>query len=452
MIEVAVIDTSAEARRRLAERIGEFQKEASVAHAVCPQINIKPLSVHELKFSTPPDIIIIGCHCLRQDLTEIATIKKVFTAARIIAELDSDTDNLVATEQMARLGVDDTITRGTSATEFFRKLILLHRNKKPQHAGTCIIVDSGKGGMGVTSLVAGLAEVCLESGKKVAVIDLDVETQDLSRFLQARPFVNENLDALLNQERPIVSDTIQQCAYQVWEGNDKFLFVPPPQQNLHSLDRRDSRIRTFLSFLEALDKIVDILIVDIAGIRGALREALIRVGDKILFTVQNDPASLFASIHALRGVCALTATIKDVILVENAHSRQGLPSDFLRDEIARQLRIEVGGISIITVPHCVRGGRWPASGGTLMSEGARPVQGALREIAETLNLIPRRLVESPKYLKVGDKLQKLRALLRRKRSSIEAPPLVQQLRQAEPLLTLPTPIHEDDLVEKAKVI
>ena len=64
-----------------------------------------------------------------------------------------------------------------------------------------ILVDAGKGGLCVTSVVAGLGDALAAHGKRVLTIDLDMETQDLSRFLQTRPFVNENLQLLLEEQR-----------------------------------------------------------------------------------------------------------------------------------------------------------------------------------------------------------------------------------------------------------
>ena len=53
-------------------------------------------------------------------------------------------------------------------------------------------------------------------GKRVILVDLDFETQDLSRFIQARPYINENLQTLIDQTAPVTSDTVKECLTKVW--------------------------------------------------------------------------------------------------------------------------------------------------------------------------------------------------------------------------------------------
>lgn len=386
MIEIVVVDVSAEARSKLAERISQFQREASASQAVCPLINVKPLSIHELKFHSSPDIVIMGRDCLRQDLTEVALIKKHFLKAKIIADLGVELDCLLIAEQMARFGVDDVLHDRTTAMDFFRKLILLHRAKKEITSGTLILVDSGKGGMGVTSIAAGMAEACMSFGKKVIVVDLDTETQDLSRFLQAKPYSNENLDAILDQEHPVLTQTVEQCLYKIWE-QETLTFVPPPNRSLYVNDARDSLVGIFLSFLESLDAISEIVIVDIAGLRGSLYHALLKVADKIVFVLQNDPASLFASVHTLKGILSVISSSKDLFLIENARASEGLPAGFISSELARKLNLPSPGLRLHSIVRCKHGARWPASGGTIYSQSTKSAQHSIVQLLDSMGLL-----------------------------------------------------------------
>ncbi len=52
MIEVAVVDVTAESRSRLNDRIASFHTAAAASQTVVPQLSIRPLSLQELKFSS----------------------------------------------------------------------------------------------------------------------------------------------------------------------------------------------------------------------------------------------------------------------------------------------------------------------------------------------------------------------------------------------------------------
>lgn len=386
MIEIAVVDSSAEARNRLAERIISFQKEMQRSQPVCPQVSLRPVSLQELAFSSSPDICVVGSDCLTSDLVEIATIRKHIPEAKLIAECNRDHQSFVIIEQMARLGIDDTISPSTTAEEFFRKLILLHKRSKPKRQGKLVVVDSGKGGVGVTSIVAAMAEILVRSGKKVCVVDLDSQTQDLTRFLQVRPAINENLDAILSQERSTVREFVEQAIFSVW-NSESFVLVPPATVQLNGLQPRSPQLRSFLSFIEQLDIIFDIVLIDIAGIRGAVHQSLIRVADKVIFVSNPEPASIYSTIQLVQEALRISPHPEDINLIHNCVAPRIMPVIASQNELCRATQLKKENIFPIAVPFVHQAARWPASGTTMISGTKGQIEKVITKALQSFGLV-----------------------------------------------------------------
>jgi len=282
MIDILVVDTSAEQRARLCDRILALQSEVTRLTHAAPQVSLRPAAPQELAYLKQPDFVILGKGFLTEDLVQIASVKKSFPESHIIAEVSKDLASFAVAEQMVRLGVDDMLSDEISAPDFFRKMILLGKKERTDSSGKLIVVDSGKGGTGVTTMVAALGEVLRSHGKRVCLIDLDTETQDLTRFLQVRPTVNENLSAVLEQGKAIVKECVDQILVSI-DGDSDLNIVTPPVFDLMTHDPRSQMIRTFLAVLEQLDTSFDVVIIDVAGLRGALQLALQRIADCYLY-------------------------------------------------------------------------------------------------------------------------------------------------------------------------
>src|SRR5262249_4760093 len=156
-----------------------------------------------------------------------------------------------------------TFRPDSSAAEFMRKLILHARSSQKSRSSRLIVVGSGKGGTGVTSTCAALAEAAIEFGKKAIVVDFDFATQDLSRFLQTRPFINENLRLLCDGHRPVTEEFVEHCLTPVWTDEHLYCLAPVAESDdVYNLDSRQAR--TFLSIFDILDSKFDVIFIDSA--------------------------------------------------------------------------------------------------------------------------------------------------------------------------------------------
>ncbi|MCO6430839.1 MAG: AAA family ATPase [Deltaproteobacteria bacterium] len=387
MLTIFVLDSSAESRNTLVSEVNALLNVEGPDRLLLPRISVVPGSKNDLKFRAAPDIVIIGSQLAAREMSEIAAVKKLLPTSAIIVRTGKELQNLSAIEQIARLGADDTFSESTGSFDFVRKIILLARKSHAAPGGKLIVIDSGKGGLGVTSLAAALGEVAADAQRRVALLDLDFETQDLARFLQSRPFVNEDLQHLLEQTRPISEETVSQCLIQVWSESDNLYCIPPAPLSDAVYDARSHYARALLSVMEMLDTSFDCIIVDAGNAPPSLLRPIYRTADHVVLVVSGDPACLYAASEKVARVRGLMSVNSELLMVENGAARKALESRIVRDEINRMCKLEEQNWLGQPVPYCRHSSRWPASGGTLASMGSRQVRAAISGLALKLGII-----------------------------------------------------------------
>lgn len=389
MINIVVVDTSAEARNRATNQLAGFLRAPEGDdRGLVPRAAVKPLSPYELKFHAAPDVCVIGEGLASTDPGEVARIRKLFPESILLVRLSAGALGLNTIDQFARLGADDVISDEVSPGEFLRKLVIFARRRHKERTGTLVLIDGAKGGVGVTSIAASLAEALSLRGKKVAVVDLDIETQDLSRFLQTRPFVNENLRMLLDGERPISDECVLQCIVPICEEETGFFCMPPPPESDDLHESCAEHARAFMSILEVLDEKFDYVVVDLGCVRGSLRKAFYRLADKLVFVTNNDPASLFASVDKVARSRSLLSAGAELRVLLNAGTVEGITPATLREEFKRGAGLEDSEWLGVGVPLCKYGKRWPGSGGTLASLPKGSLAKVFEQLLVELGLAP----------------------------------------------------------------
>lgn len=395
MLKLVVVDSTAQARNRIVRQFTEFLNADIKDLALIPRVTIKPLSPQELKFHAAPDICVVGDEIASREVTTLASIRKLLPDTPILVRLNSACDSLTAIENLAAMGADDTISENVSAIEFFKKVLILAKKRRHAKPGQLILVDSGKGGIGVTTVAAGLAEALMEGGRKVAVLDFDFESQDLARFLQTKPFINENLQLLFDQSRPITEEFVSQCLVPVWEEHPYLYCMPPIAESEDLYDVHASYSRMLLSILEIIDASFDSVVIDSGSARGALLKTLYRVADKVVFVVNNDPATLYACAERITRLKSMMAPNAELLVVENAAVKHGLPAHIMKREFSSAAKLDEREWFDGRLMFCRHGNRWPGSGDTIYSAGTRQMARALTAIGVRLKLIDAEFTELP---------------------------------------------------------
>ncbi len=381
MLKIIAVDASAEARTVLVDRLHQLLGAAGSALEILPRIDIQPRSLEELRFQDAPPVCVVGPLIIESQLPTIGSLRSKLPDSALVACLRSEHADLSTIEQLGRYGIDDTMTLATQPEEFLRKLVLLARRNKKAKSGKLILVDSGKGGLGVTTIAAALADALVSKEYSVTLVDFDFEGQALSRFLQCRPFLNESLQLLFERQRPVSEEFVEQCLTNLWQHGRGALSCMTPTPESEEIDAQSSNYaRVLLSVLEVLDSRSDFVIVDPGCVRGALLRTLYRVADKVVFVTSNDPAALYASTERFTKLRSLLAAGAEAILVSNAPTNRGLRSGSLVSEFNRSIGVRDTDWALTPIPYCAAGQRWPGSGLTLYSQGSRAARKAIDNV------------------------------------------------------------------------
>lgn len=379
-MQIYIVDSSADTRAQLHEQLSEFLRAERESHLL-PYLSLKAFAPEELKFQDAPSLCILGEGLAQRGISHIAQIRRQLPDARLLLVIPSGLETLAFVEEMTRAGVDDFITRRSTAFEILQKIVTRAQSEQKKSSGTLILIESGKGGLGTTSITAALGDELSELGKKTLIVDLDTETQDLCRFLQVKPFINENLQLILSGQRPPHAEFVAQCFLPVKEN---LFCLPPCPDNDALYEGRTAQVQTFFNVLRALDAEYDAIVVDTGSSRGSFLRSLYKVTDKVLFVVNNDPATLHASVDKVRKLKAMLSPGATISLVENNSTRYGLPRGVLAQELVRIAGMEAEAWTGVTLGMTREAAQWPASGYTLRGAGDKQITASLSKLASTL--------------------------------------------------------------------
>ena len=266
--------------------------------------------------------------------------------------------------------------------ELFRKIILLSHRFAQKRRAKIVLIDSAQGGLGATSLVAGLGEGSLVRRNHTAVLDFDLEGRDLSRYLQTKPYVNENLLMLLERRRPYSEDAVKQCAVAVWHDDNKLQCVPP----IPRAEFDHGHLRTMTQVIESLARSYDYILIDGGNTRGALRRALYSLSDRIILMLNNDPANLSPAVNRAVEIMNSKSLGSKLHIVTYSPFKYDLPLAAIKrhfletTDLASDVWVEA------PIPFSSRAHCWPASGRTIYSCGDSRLSNALDGLLTVLEI------------------------------------------------------------------
>jgi MinD superfamily P-loop ATPase len=361
MIELGIIDLSADGRRRIASLIEKWTWVSPDSRVSTPRVSITLLSPEEIRFNGSLDVCVIGSELIGCDAAYIHTIRQQLPGKLIMCVLTQEIYSFGLVEQLGRLGVDDVLLDSATSDEFFRRLVLLQRKITHKRRGRMVVVGSARGGVGCTFIAAALAEGYLTAGKRVCAVDCDVISQDLTRFLQVRPHVSEPLRLLVDQHRVVTSETVSECCVPVWEDEPNLVCVPPAAGQDESIFASARAARALIAIVEVLQTHHDVIVVDTAALPAVTTSALYQICDEAVFVANRDPAGAFAHRQELLLLSGCVRPDARISVVINDNSVACASVAVLRSEAFSV----PGRISrSVVIPRTPKASRWPCSGAT----------------------------------------------------------------------------------------
>ena len=425
MLKLAIIEDTAALRTELLNKIGRYLQSKIAGVEQIPKISLLPLAPTEARFNAEPDIVIIGESFASLKTSEIRDLKVQWPNAAIIVHINDLASKISSLSALAAMGVDDTLSSDASAAEFLSKLLIISRRVKRNKKGRMVLIDSGKGGLGVTTLTAALGEALFETGQKTLLVDFDSETQDLCRFLQARPFFNHNLQSLINEERPITAETVSDCLVPVWPGEENLYCMPPCQKE--DAVGNVNQTRALLSVLEVCDHLFDTVLVDIACLKGAALNTLYRVCDSVLYVISNDPAALYPAVARYKKISTLLPLNVSPRIIINAAKKNGLNTKILKTEFNIAANTEDSCWVNPVLYYSEKASRWPGSKLSLFSLSNASQRRAIKTTLANLSLISEP-DEYPRWLNFINKIASTALALPAPLKALPAPSLLRSLK------------------------
>jgi MinD-like ATPase involved in chromosome partitioning or flagellar assembly len=152
-------------------------------------------------------------------------------------------------------------------------------------------------------------------------------------------------------------------------------------------------VRSFISVIEQLDKIHDVVIIDVAGLRGSLQLALQRIADTYILVANLEVASVFSTIQAIQKVSD-TQSKNDFRILLNARTTQGLPRSLVQSEIIKSAELLNGQVLQSIIPFSQSLLSWPGSVGSMFLASGKKVEQALRSILIEIGYLEKEVAPS----------------------------------------------------------
>lgn len=368
MIRILIIDESAEIRNKIAETIQgaiaaenmhrffansqpsspsapslnvdqqehSYQPQASTlpikyagpcSTSRLPTISLRGCTYAEALLIKEAEIIITSAEFSRSEGVNLKILRKALPDILIAAIVNEGDFNLV--DNLLRQGIDEIIDSNISITTILKLVFKLQQRSKTPSLGKLILVDSPKGGVGVTTITAALADFLSGEGRKTALVDLDHQTQDLSRFLGITQIINENLSLLLNGNRPLLSEFINDCCTPLWTSSA--IMTPPPSESL----QLPNSIKRLYEVIDRLTDLYEYVIVDCAAHDLSMLRPLYQRADTALLTVSADHSLFHATLEKIRRLSQEPDIKAGIFLLENNYTVPSISSRFFKSELAR---------------------------------------------------------------------------------------------------------------------
>ena len=191
--------------------------------------------------------------------------------------------------------------------------------------GTAVMVTSGKGGTGKTSLTAGVASCLAALGRRVLCVDLDIGLRNLDLTLGMSDRALMDFTDVMEYRCPLLSAAVEQP-----EIRGLFLLTAP--QSSDGLDRK-----RFRALIEEACDYFDLVFMDSPAGLGEGFQLAMAAADRVIVVSAVDPAALrdaqrtVAELHALPQLHLVMNRVQPKLIrklrtsIDSAMDAAGLP-------------------------------------------------------------------------------------------------------------------------------
>lgn len=382
-MKIACVDKTASDRLRLQRYVdGAFEDSRSLLGHVRWATTL-PCTLSELHFQKDFDVVIFGPgFALEERLRACRDLQVDRPDVELILLLEPQQFDLGTLRRFERF-TKDIHCIADPPTRLLFSLSQTQAKKDEGLPGQIVTVKGAKGGVGATTIVSGMAHAAQAIGKSAVVIDLSQHSV-FSRYISAPRWRSHDFTSDLEEGTLPNTDVVRR--YIATAPNGINVLLPPAGgTDVRELWLRDTeRFEFSLHIVEALQKLYDLVLIDMAQVEGVLPFALQTRATFRCIVTSNDPSSVHLATHALEeakqipgpGQCAL---------VTNFIDPQGLKHDDIVTILSGQNSLSESARPCGSVPHDTTGRFWAGTGNSFYTESRLSTQRALEQILLNLD-------------------------------------------------------------------
>jgi len=392
-VQLIVVDGTVEKQTVLARRVHDLGQDEIERLDIT--IGLSDIVSLDKKLSTA-DVVLLGPGISSEAFAITRKIKEFNPNTHVVAFV---TDNDYSTGAFLKLrgsGMRIVLPLRSTPLDLLQVLLAidtelkLHSSKAP---GQLTLFANGKGGLGNTTLIAGLGSFFALRKRSALLWDLDIETRDLSRAMLKTETRSARLTEFVKGDARSTKCTLKAACVK-WQNEVSIL--PPPDVLAAGLDliSHPDSISLIDEIVEAARELFDHIIVDLGGRLGPGAARLMQSADNICLLVDDSWMGLTATATYLNAISPIMHDNFSTIRFVGAGSK--LSPLEIRAVLEKQsgIKLEERAFQTSTIPFDVSARKWPGSGETLFSIGSKLTRQAMIQIGEKIDLPLQRTIKA----------------------------------------------------------
>ena len=385
-MKLLILDSTTEYQAAIAKRIEEFNRND------IEMLDLRVKLVNEKEFNErvhEADVLVIGSGMGDKAVSIARQALGVAPWLHIILYVTDLAYGGGAFREAHSAGVRKVFPESASSLDFLQELVGINaefRREGRARDGKVLAVAHAKGGVGATSICAGLAEVCSSFNKKTMLWDLDVETRDLSRSLTVNGVEAKVVSSWVNGTREVSRESLADALIPI---SNEVSVLMPPDKMAESMDLvcHTESMHIIQRVVELSRVLFDVVIVDTSGRMSPAVGALLRSADIVMIVIDDTILGLTAVDLYLTFVKTLVGSTDKIVFLVNPYSGGLVDVSQIAQELEPAHNLGDLPWRLPPLPNDPKVALWPGSGKTIYSMGQKNTRQVLEDIAKLLGLV-----------------------------------------------------------------
>jgi len=378
-MRIACVDKTATDRLKLEETLGAGFRECrkTIGHLLVAKFY--PSSREEALINTPPDVLIVGPAFDSEEAFNFVREWKALHSEIPVFIFASEENYSLKVLKRFEPYVREVFCTADKASRFVYSITNISELDKKRIKGKLVTVQGVKGGVGVTSMVGGLAHAYQELGKSIVVVDLS-QKGVFSQFMLSDKWQSSEFSEILSQKIIPDADKVERLLIQLKNG---IQVLPPPSGagEVREVYVRNTEVLEIPLFIvDRLLELYDVVLVDTAGTEGILPFALTCRADCRIVLSGNDAGSVHLLGSMISDMQSMGAGRSLVVI--NHLIQNGLNLEDVLDFVSWIPSFEESMLFPEEIPYDVRASLWIGTGNTIYTEGYKKIKSCLSSLAK----------------------------------------------------------------------